>query len=241
MSEHDRTLIASLIPAVAKHDISTCRNIVLQLGTFKGKTDKQRLEHDIEDMLEKYGTCDLGSIDIAVVMEDMTEIMRANGISMPASLTMLARGLGTVEGVVAELSPGLNIMDIVTARATADLLKNRDWKASIQKDVTAIWESAHKSLELPALLADALRSLNLGEINVSMKHHTGEDTEKLITDLVLKLCVAVVASALIICAGATWEAPPRINNGLSLCSICCLVTAVLLLLYMFVLKNRRRK
>lgn len=241
LSEHDRTLIASLIPAVAKHDISTCRNIVLQLGTFKGKTDKQRLEHDIEDMLEKYGTCDLGSIDIAVVMEDMTEIMRANGISMPASLTMLARGLGTVEGVVAELSPGLNIMDIVTARATADLLKNRDWKASIQKDVTAIWESAHKSLELPALLADALRSLNLGEINVSMRHHTGEDTEKLITDLVLKLCVAVVASALIICAGATWEAPPRINNGLSLCSICCLVTAVLLLLYMFVLKNRRRK
>lgn len=79
LSEHDRTLIASLIPAVAKHDISTCRNIVLQLGTFKGKTDKQRLEHDIEDMLEKYGTCDLGSIDIAVVMEDMTEIMRANG------------------------------------------------------------------------------------------------------------------------------------------------------------------
>jgi len=32
-----------------------------------------------------------------------------NGIAMPSSLTMLARGLATIEGVVADLSPELNI------------------------------------------------------------------------------------------------------------------------------------
>lgn len=35
------------------------------LGEFHGKTDKRRLYRDIEDLLDKYGSADLGSMDLA--------------------------------------------------------------------------------------------------------------------------------------------------------------------------------
>lgn len=48
--------------------------------------------------MEKYGTADMGNIDVAEVMVDLMEVMKENKIMMPHGLTMLARGLTHVEG-----------------------------------------------------------------------------------------------------------------------------------------------
>lgn len=42
--------------------------------------------------MEKYGTADMGNIDVAEVMVDLMEVMKENKIMMPHGLTMLARG-----------------------------------------------------------------------------------------------------------------------------------------------------
>ena len=94
---------------------------MLGLGEFHGTADKKQLYRDIEAMLDKYGSADLGTMDLAEVFEDMTSVMKTNGIAMPSSLTMLARGLATIEGVVADLSPELNIMNVITAHRRPDV------------------------------------------------------------------------------------------------------------------------
>lgn len=84
--------------------MNLCRDAVLGLGQFSKKADKRQLYRDVEDLLDQYGSASLGDMDLARVFEDLTEVMKRNGISMPGSLTMLARGLATIEGVVAALS-----------------------------------------------------------------------------------------------------------------------------------------
>lgn len=54
---------------------------------------------------------DMGDIDIAEVMQDLMEVMKENKISMPHGLTMLARGLANMEGVLAEISPQINMVE----------------------------------------------------------------------------------------------------------------------------------
>lgn len=88
-------------------------------------------------------------MDLAEVFEDMTSVMKTNGIAMPSSLTMLARGLATIEGVVADLSPELNIMNVITARIGDQMFDNVDWRALLTQDARAIYESSRKSLEIP--------------------------------------------------------------------------------------------
>ena len=65
--------------------------------------------------MAKYGSEDLGNIDIAEIMQDLMEVMKENKITMPHGLTMLARGLTHIEGVLADISPEINMMEIASA------------------------------------------------------------------------------------------------------------------------------
>ena len=48
--------------------------------------------------MAKYGTADMGNIDVAEVLQDLMDVLKENKITMPHGLTMLARGLAHVEG-----------------------------------------------------------------------------------------------------------------------------------------------
>ncbi len=232
LSDRERTLIGKAITGIARGDINLCRDAVLGLGEFRGKADKRRLYRDIEELLDKYGAASLGDMDLAKVFEDMTEVMKANGISMPGSLTMLARGLTTIEGVVAALSPEINIMSVVTARIGNDMLKNIDWRSELIQDSRALYESAHKSLEIPALLADVLHSGLKGEVNLGVEHHAGTDVAQLARELTHKLCAALVAAALLLFGGLAHSAAPQLG-GLSAYTLAAIILAAALLVWAF--------
>ena len=95
LTERQRKLIGQAITGVARGDINLCRDAVMGLGEFKEKADKRQLYRDIEDLLDKYGSAELGSMDLAKVFEDLTDVMKRNGIAMPGSLTMRARATGS--------------------------------------------------------------------------------------------------------------------------------------------------
>ena len=240
LDERQRTLIGKAVTGVARGDINLCRDAVMGLGEFHGKTDKRRLYRDIEDLLDKYGSADLGSMDLAQVFEDLSAVMKANGISMPGSLTMLARGLATIEGVVADLSPQINVMSVVTARLGDQMLHQIDWRAELVQDSRAVYESAHKSLEIPALLADLLRTGLKGEANLGVEYHPGADLAQLLGDITFKLTMALIATALLVCGGLLHDVSP-LAGGLSAYSIGCFVLAAGLLGWTLLPKGRKRK
>ena len=225
LNEKERKLIGNAIVGVARGDIALVRDAVLGLGEFHGTADKKQLYRDIEAMLDKYGSADLGTMDLAEVFEDMTSVMKTNGIAMPSSLTMLARGLATIEGVVADLSPELNIMNVITARIGDQMFDNVDWRALLTQDARAIYESSRKSLEIPALLADILRTGLKGEANLGVEHHAGEDIRKLVIAMVRKLCLMLLSLGLLIFGGAVAGNGPQVF-GLSIYSSGCFVLAL---------------
>ena len=182
---------------------------------------------------------DLGSMDLAKVFEDLTDVMKRNGISMPSSLTMLARGLATIEGVVADLSPEINVMNVVTARMGSQLLHSIDWRGEIVRDAQAVYASAHKSLEIPSLMADILRTGLKGEANLGVEHHAGDDMARLMQNAVLKLCAALVAAALLVCGALLRDVAP-LAGGLSWLTVFCFLLSAALLGWAFVWKDQKK-
>ena len=142
------------------------------------------------------------------------------------------------EGVVADLSPEINVMNVVTARLSDQLFKDVDWRSEILKDAQAVYASAHKSLEIPSLLADAMRTGLKGEANFGIEHHTTPDLNKLVEDMLLKLCAALVAAALFICGGLLCNVEPLVGT-LSYFSIACFALSVVLLGWAFWWKDRK--
>ena len=234
LTERERKLVGQAVTGVARGDVGLCRDAVMGR-----KADKRQLYRDIEDLLDQYGSADLGSLDLAKVFEDLTDVMKRNGISMPSSLTMLARGLATIEGVVADLSPEINVMNVVTARLGSQLFRDIDWRGEIVKDAQAVYASAHKSLEIPALMADILRTGLKGEANLGIEHHAGADMARLAQDIAFKLCAALVAAALLVCGALLRDVAP-LAGSLSWFSVACFALSAALLGWTFVWKEKKK-
>ena len=74
---------------------------------------------------------DMGEIDVMEVKMDLMEVMKENKITMPHGLTMLARGLTHIEGVLADISPEINMMEIASARVRSQMFEEMVWKKEL--------------------------------------------------------------------------------------------------------------
>lgn len=80
LSERDRRTISQAVKGVARNDPEACLEAVLKLGVVSGDVDRRQLYKDCETMLDRYGSIDLGTMDLSQVVTDIMEIMKKNHI-----------------------------------------------------------------------------------------------------------------------------------------------------------------
>lgn len=91
LTERDKELIGKAIRGIAENDIGMIQEAVMALGEFKEKPDQSVLYEDISELMSKYGSLDMGEIDVAEVMMDLMEVMKENKIRMPHGLTIFGK------------------------------------------------------------------------------------------------------------------------------------------------------
>ena len=234
LSETERKLVGDAVSGVAKRDIPVCVDAVLGLGKFHKRPDRRRLYRDLETLISGYGSQDLGSLELSRIFEDMIQIMKDNGIEIPSTLTMLMRGLTTMEGVVADLSPDTNIIEIFGARVSASLLKDLNLQERVKNEVISILKGLHKSAEIPTLLSNALESILKDEMYIGMEHHVSEDMKALLRELTSKISAVIASAALLIAAGFAWD-----NDRLSYMSLALAALAGLILLISYIQHKKK--
>lgn len=235
LTEHDRQLIAEAIEGVAMNNIGKIQDAVLALGEFKGKPDSSKLYEDIRGLMEKYGTADMGNIDVAEVMVDLMEVMKENKIMMPHGLTMLARGLTHVEGVLAEICPDINMTQIAAARLKEQFLSNGNWKREIKKEGKNLAWSLKRAVDIPSLAADFLQGCMKGQTKINLDLHASDDLawllRRLVRNIVMGLWVmALLISSSIIC---TTDMKPKLW-GIPALGAFGYVFAFIIVLYVFI-------
>ena len=237
LSERDRRTISRAVEGVARNDPEACLEAVLKLGVVSGDVDRRQLYKDCETMLDRYGSIDLGTMDLSQVVTDIMEIMKKNRIGMPGGLSMLVRGLATVEGVVVDVAPGISVIQVATARIRKKFLKDFDLRGNLQRDARALYESAYKTLDIPSLVSDTLRTGLKGDGRIGADVHPDEDAEKLAQALTQKICAALVCAALIL-ASAVGTSGQQVWIGLSWYQIVCIVSTLILAFALFLPKKR---
>ena len=212
LTERDKELIGKAIRGIAENDIGMIQEAVMALGEFKEKPDQSVLYEDISELMSKYGSLDMGEIDVAEVMMDLMEVMKENKISMPHGLTMLARGLANMEGVLAEISPQINMVEIAAARMKESFLTKEQWKKEIKNDAKRLYRSLHKAMDIPSLAADILQGHMKGQTRVNLDLHTSDELSGLLRRLVRNIVMGLWVMALLISSSiiCTTNMQPRL-------------------------------
>lgn len=196
----------------------------------------------IYELMSKYGNTDMGEIDIGEVMQDLMDVMKENKISMPHGLTMLARGLTHMEGVLAEITPEINMTEIAAARIKAEFVQNLDWKAEVKRGGKALYRSLHKAVDIPALLADLMQGYLKGQTRINMDLHASDDLTRLLRRLVRNIVMGLWVMALLISSSiiCTTDMTPKIL-GIPALGAFGYMIAFVIVMYVFIKHMLSRK
>ena len=212
LSEKDRRTMIKGVRGIAMHDISMVENAVLEIGEFRGKPDRKKLYQDLKKFIAEYGTTSMGGLDVAAAIEELVEIMKQNRISLPHGVSMLCRGLTHVQGVLATISPDINMMQIAVNRYTEEFLKNVDWKNEIQKQARVLYRSASKGAEIPGLMTDILKEHLEGQSSINIDLHSSEELTNVISSAIRNLMIGLCVAALLIASSVicTTDMSPKV-------------------------------
>ena len=204
LSEKDRRVMGMGVKGIALHDVNMVESAVLEIGEFRGKPDRARLWQDLRRFLDDYGSASMGSIDIAEVLMELMEIMKENDITLPHGVTMLCRGLAHVEGVLADISPDINMFQIAATRFTEDFFHDLDWKQELNRNGRLLYRAVKKGAEIPSLTTDTLNEFLHGRAKVNIIMSAQDELTvvayALVRNLVIGLCIAaLLMSSAIIC------------------------------------------
>lgn len=234
LSDRDRQLIGKAIEGVAINDAGIIEDAVLALGEFRGKPDTNQLYEDIRNLMAKYGTADFGSIDIALLMQDLMEVMKENKITMPHGLTLLARALTHMEGVLADISPELNMIDIASARIKAQLMQDGNLKKETKILRNSMIRSLRRAIDIPYLTADILQAFMKGQMKVELELHAADDLSHLLRRLVRNIVMGLWVMALLISSSiiCTTDMKPKFL-GIPLLGVFGYLVAFMIVMYVF--------
>ena len=242
LTEHDREVIGKAVQGIALNDVGMILNAVLAIGEFKEKPDQKQLYEGISALLTKYGNTGIGNINVAEVMSDLMDVMKDNKIKMPHGLTMLARGLTHMEGVLADIAPDINMVEIATSHMAGNLLRNFDLKKEFKSSGKSIVKSMRKALDIPSLLADMMHEYLLGQSKITLNLEVTNDLSQLLRRLVRNIVMGLWVMALLISSSiiCTTDMKPKIF-GIPALGAFGYVMACIIVMYVFIKHMLSRK
>lgn len=235
LTNRDREFISNAVEGVALNDIGKIQDSVLAIGEFRGKPDQSQLYSDLQALMSQYGTADFGSIDISVLTKDLMETMKNNQIVMPHGLTLLARGLTHVEGILSNISPDINMVQIASARLKRQLLQEENLKKELKSAFKSTLRSLRRAVDIPSLAADILQGHMKGQTKVNLDLHVSDDLAQLLRRLIRNIVMGLWVMALLISSSiiCTTDMKPKILGIPALGAFGYLI-AFIIVMYVFI-------
>ena len=235
LTEHDREMIGKAVQGVALSDVGLIEQAVLAIGEFKERPDQRKLYEDIEGLLLKYGNTEMGQINVAAVMTDLMDVMKNNKIKMPHGLTMLARGLTHMEGVLADIAPDINMVEIATAHMSGEFFRNLDLKKELKSSGKSVLRSFRKALDIPSMVSDMMSGYLKGQAKVNLDLQVTDELAELLRRLVRNIVMGLWVMALLISSSiiCTTDMTPKVL-GIPVLGAFGYMLAFVIVLYVFV-------
>lgn len=198
LSASERALVGRMLMAVAQKDGFALKDALVALAKPTGPVDHAQLLTKLEAMIASYATADLASLNVGMAFVDVIEVLRTQNLTLPASLTMLARGLLALEGVLAEIAPSASVVGIVSDHLKRQLY-SLDAIAGKARDVASAGAaSAEAAVHLPTQLSHTLAMLNRGQVKVGADLQVPRDAVAALYSVSGTIALALISAGLFI-------------------------------------------
>lgn len=237
IQKDEQSALKKMITAITQRDTNSLIFALMSLTTTTKEINYAKLYTDVDYLVCKYSSVNLASINIGVMLSDILNAVKANGLQLSSTINILARGLVTVEGVITSLTNELSLMDILKDIVFENMFETNNIKQIVSENMQNAITSVLKGLELPALANDVLRSTLRGQVMLNLNV---DNTNTIISEFkhsISDVCLTLIICSLILCSGILCIAKAGpIIGGISIYSIIITVLVVLLCIVLFIKK-----
>ena len=108
LGEQRRLEVVALLDAMVRRDSSRVADLLLDWSRKPGEGEDQLLL-EVDDLLDRFHGVPLGQLDLAGMLVDVTALLRANHLVLPAELALLIKVFITLEGLGRQLDPDFDM------------------------------------------------------------------------------------------------------------------------------------
>ncbi|MEG2801953.1 MAG: AarF/UbiB family protein [Longicatena sp.] len=237
----DSDLMKNAVLAISENDTEKMVNVVLTLGVHDNHIDYSALYDDMETFMSKYINLNLNEIHLGEAIQEVFGVAHAHRISMPKGISMLARGLVTMESTMTLLDPETNIIQIAAAHVSEHLFKKMDIKKELTNTSKKLVDSAVKTVDMPIRLSELMRMVTKGRLKINLEIMDSSVPLTRINHMVNKLVVGIVSTGLLVASSliCTTNMTPKVF-GIPAIGFIGYVTAVALGLWLLYTTIKRK-
>ncbi|KFI48024.1 ubiquinone biosynthesis protein [Bifidobacterium biavatii DSM 23969] len=194
-----RSVMKQMIFAVAKQDSPSLADGLLRFaGADADPADYPALLADLDTIVAEYGNVDLSDLDIAAFITALTQLAQRHGIEVPSTVTTVGRALVTLEGLLDEFIPDVNMIEIISKH----IATSKSPKQAARDEIETLGIEGHQALHglLNALTESktAARMLTRGQLRVNVELIGAEEPMNKLSDMVNRLTMALIVVGLFV-------------------------------------------
>jgi ubiquinone biosynthesis protein len=187
-----RAGLQSLLVAIDRGDPAGLRDGLLEVVERPDEIDEQRLERALGAFMAKHLAG--GAAPDVEMFTDLFRLVSAFGLAIPPAIAAVFRALATMEGSLARLAPGFNI--VVEARAfAAERLTEAIGPASFRQAATAELAAMLPVLRrLPRRIDRIGGALEEGRLSVNVRLLADERDRRVVTGMLHQVLLAFIGA-----------------------------------------------
>ena len=198
LSTYDKEMLMKVVEAFVEKDINKIKSVLLIIGKPKSGVNEEKLYNDLESIVNKYSDMPIREMNLTVILEEFISIANEHSITMPKGISLFTRGLLTIQGVMAMLSPDIDLIEILTNFLNNNFIKSIDVKKEILSLGKELLYSSKKSISIVSELSNLINMTIKGESKINLKIIRLEESLNYIDKMVNKIIVAMITTGLLI-------------------------------------------
>lgn len=222
--------IGYLFLSVKNKDVRKIIRAIQMLSDNPVIRNFRALETDLDEFVQNYSVQEnMQENEISTVLLRLKDIIVKHKLKVPTHFFMLARSVMSLEGVIRQLDPNLDLTKLMQPFLIKTIATQYSPVKFAKGILSSIYEMGTYMEEFPRDFKNAIRKINTGEIKVDLRHKGIDPIVHTINRVAKQVVTALILSSIIIGSSffLVYKVPPLWGNTSSLGVIGFIIAAFL--------------
>lgn len=198
ISEQRRYQVVQLLHGMVEHDTDAVTDVLLEWSSGSVDIDELKLQQDIAAFVDQYRGVPLKELRIAVMLGDVTAILRDHALMLPPDLALMIKAFLTLEGMGRQLDPEFDMASEARPYLERAILSRFAPRAMLRRGRRGLMGAVDMLGDLPRDVRRLVQAARKGRLQLRIETQALKGFGDQVNKAANRLTMGVVTAALII-------------------------------------------